>query len=192
MTTPNWVIEYFNNSFCSGDVRYNDDANEQRVIVKGKIKKSILKNNSTLLYWAANPVQRGISPGSAYPYANMEQAFDRSPNIGEVPIIHNHFEIELIYPSGYYTGLGSILVHPALYIKLKGSGSLFSTIKLGESYPFRTLTYPSDPNKNQRDGPMFYHQKGLPIRSQEAILRASAYPKHFYTPPNFWGLKPAN
>ena len=191
MNTPDWNVRYFDNNFCSGNITFLDNTGEPRVKITGTIRENLVPRGTKLLYWAANPAQRGISPGSGYPYANAEQAFDRTPNMGYVSLDNNNFEITIIYPSGYYAGLGSVLIDPTLHIKLDGYDEYFASIRLGEPYPYRTLTYPSNASRNARDSPMFYHQK-LPIRSQESILRASAYPCEFHTPSNFWGLKPAN
>ena len=61
-------------------------------------------------------------------------------------------------------------------------------INLGEGIPFRTLTWPKERNWN--NGPMFYCNNNLPVRTQEQILRDSSYPSTNVTPPNFWGKDP--
>lgn len=193
MNTPTWVKHYFNQSFCSGELYFLDNVTEPKVTIKGKVSEGVnLNNNPRITYWAANPAQRGISPASGYPYANAEQAFDRSPNIGKVPIVNGEFEISIIYPSAYYAGLGSVLVPPSIHIKVEGSEEHYAAIRLGEEVPFRTLSYPSNASRNARDSPLFYYNPNLPIRGQEAILRSSAYPSHYHTPNNFWGHRPPN
>lgn len=184
-------VTYFNNLFCSGSVYCNTNSSEPIVRVNGKIKDKYVPSKSELYYWAANPAQRNLSSKSALPYANPEQAFDRSPNIGKVPIVDGEFNIEITYPSAYYVGLGSVLIDPSLHIRVSQREDLFDTIQLGEGYPYRTLTYPSDRRFKAREGPMFYHQENLPIRTQEQILRDSAYPQSFNSKTNFWGLRPA-
>ena len=193
MTTPDLVPHYFKQSFCSGEMYFLDNVTEPNVTVKASISdRVILEPNAKITYWAANPAQRGISPASGYPYTSAEQAFDRSPNIGKVPIIDGNFEITVVYPSAYYAGLGSVLIPPTLHIKIDGSDEHYAAIRLGEEVPFRTLTYPSNASRNARDSPLFYYNPNLPIRSQESILRSSAYPSHYNTPNNFWGYKPPN
>ena len=63
-------------------------------------------------------------------------------------------------------------------------------INLSEGIPFRTLTW--SPKRNWSNGPMFYNNKDLPIRSQYEILLDSAYPNINKVPANFWGKKPPN
>jgi hypothetical protein len=62
-------------------------------------------------------------------------------------------------------------------------------INLGESIPYRTLTYANQ--RNYINGPFFFINKRMPpVRSQYEILVQSQYPKTMKTPDNFWGLKP--
>lgn len=193
MNTPDWVSHYFKQSFCSGEMYFLDNVTEPKVTIKASISdRVVLEPNANITYWAANPAQRGISPASGYPYASAEQAFDRSPNIGKAPIKDGKFEITITYPSAYYAGLGSVLIPPTLHIKVEGSDEYYAAIRLGEEVPFRTLTYPSNSSRNARDSPLFYYNPNLPIRGQEAILRASAYPSNYHTPNNFWGYRPPN
>ena len=53
------------------------------------------------------------------------------------------------------------------------------------------LTYPQTPITISRESPKFYDGGfQMPIRTQEQILRDSAYPSNNKMPKNFWGLKP--
>ena len=62
-------------------------------------------------------------------------------------------------------------------------------IKLNNAVPFRLLTYPSPPTSNSRKNSLFYDGRdNLPIRTQEDIIRSSAYGSKM--PNNFWGMKP--
>jgi hypothetical protein len=184
-------VKYFNQKFCSGSVQIIQRKPEQFVTITGKLKDVYIPPNTYIYYWAANPAHKNRSSKSALPYANPEQAFDRSPNIGRTQASGYDFSITIEYPSAYYVGLGSVLIDPSIHIKIANRDDFFDTIQLGEGYPYRTLTYPSDRTQNARENPMFYHQEKLPIRGQEAILRASAYPSHFKSAPNFWGMRPA-
>ena len=184
-------VKYFNQKFCSGSSKIVMRQSEQLVTVTGKLKDPSIDPNATIYYWAANPAHKNRSSKSSLPYANPEQAFDRSPSIGKVEAENGEFSITIEYPSAYYVGLGSVLIDPSLHIQVANREDMFDTIQLGEAYPYRTLTYPSDKRFNARDSPLFYHQENLPIRSQETILRASAYPGHFVSAPNFWGMRPA-
>lgn len=184
-----WRVDYFNNSICSG-VLDNDNSKEGNITIKGKLKKNI--PNATIMYWAANPAQRGYSySGSGLPYANPEQAYDRSPNTGAVKVKNGEFQFTIKYPSAYYVGLGSLYIEPNIHVKVLGSKDNYETIRLGQGIPYRTLTYPAPPSRNPRTDPNFY-ASNLPIRSQESILRSAGYPRTHYMPDNFWGLKPPN
>ena len=106
--------------------------------------------------------------------------------------------IRIKYPNAYYTGLGSLYIEPHVNLKLCGTKKdyPFSTLKIDDGMPFRTLTYPAPPSKNPRSSAMFYVNDKITLRSQEQILRDSGYPrfniKPVKMPDNFWGLKPPN
>ena len=62
---------------------------------------------------------------------------------------------------------------------------------MGNGIPFRMLTYQQTPVTVSRDSPNFYNGGfNLPVRTQEQILRDSAYPDKNTMPKNFWGLRP--
>jgi hypothetical protein len=64
-------------------------------------------------------------------------------------------------------------------------------VNVSEGVPFRMLTYPSAPQTRSRIDASFYEVPEQPVRSQEDILRASAYPSKIEAmPPNFWGTRP--
>ena len=184
-----WRVDYFNNSLCSGMLE-TDYSKRDSITIKGKLKQ--FEPNATIMYWAANPPQRGYSySGSGLPYANPEQAYDRTPNTGAVKAHNGEFQITIKYPSAYYVGLGSLYIEPSIHLKVLGSKDKYETIRLGQGVPYRTLTYPAPPSKNPRIDPNFY-ASSLPVRSQESILRSSGYPQTYYMPDNFCGLKPPN
>ena len=182
-----WRKDFFNFKLCSGDIEQSTTGN---IKVKGTVKMT--NPNAVVTYWAANPPHKnGSFSGSGMPYANQEQAFERSPNVGGVRAQNGKFEFTIQYPSAYYTGLGSLYIAPQVHFKICEEGSDFETIKLGQGVPFRTLTYPAPPSKRSRDSPLFYQSK-LPTRGQESILRSAGYPCNHKTPDDFWGLKPPN
>lgn len=187
-----WRELYFNKSLCEGVVLNEGNGN---VRVVGRVK--IPNPNVKIMYWAANPADFNTSfSGSGLPFANPEQAFDNTENIGAVNTMGGNFEFTLNYPNSYYVGLGSLYIGPNIHIKIcePGYENEYYTIKLGEGIPFRTLTHPAPPTNNFRVGPTFYNNDRLTIRSQEQILRDSAYPRFNIIPPampdNFWGLRP--
>lgn len=187
MSNTDWRQQYFQAMSCEGVVL---NAGEGNMTVRGTVKSQSL--NPTLIYWAANPATRNQSfTGSGLPYANPEQAYDRTPNSGAVKANNRQFEIKLKSPSAYYIGLGTLYIPPTLHIKVCEEGTTeghVEHVKLGDGIPFRTLTYPAPPSDKPRIGSMFYYNCDLPIRSQEQILRDSEYGP---MPKDFWGLRPA-
>ena len=145
-------------------------------------------------YLAASPPEsRSGFSGSGLPFASPRQAFDHTPNRGTVVTSgrdQRTATIVLKYPNAYYVGLGTVYVPPVLFLSYVSNGARKrEAIRLGDGVPFRTLTYPAF-NTRPRSSCMFYDVGQLPVRTQEEILRASAYPDKNVMPPNFWGAKP--
>ena len=187
-----WRKVYFSKYSCKGAIINNQKGN---LVVKGEIKNK--SSDVTILYWASSPPDFNASfSGSGLPFANPEQAFDRSPNVGAVKTVNGKFEFKLFYPNSYYVGLGSLYIPPQVHIKIcDGSkDEKYHSIKISEGIPFRTLTHPSPPSNNPRQNNLFYDNKNLQLRTQEQILRESAYPStcnsNHKTPDNFWGKRP--
>ena len=188
-----WRKLHFDDEFCNGVVERQPNGN---ILVKGDLK--ISEQNVKIVYWASNPADLNHSfSGSGLPFYSPDQAFSNMVNTGSLISNGNSFEFKLFYPNSYYVGLGSVYVPPQVYIKICNPNvkSNVQVINLGNGIPFRTLTYPAPPSKNHRNSPLFYTNNNLPIRTQEQILRDSAYPVFNILPPktpdNFWGLKPA-
>ena len=189
----NWRELFFDKSLCSGTIINNDNGN---VTVNGHLKEGNI--NSKIMYFAANPakVESQSFSSRGLPFPNPDIAFHNTSNVGATVAKNGKFTINLDYPSAYYVGLGSLYVPPHLHIKIcePGYEKKIISIKLGEGIPYRTLNYPAPPTLNFRVSPLFYNNPNLPIRTQEKILRDSAYPEFDVIPPkmpdNFWGLKP--
>ena len=185
-----WRDIYFNKYSCKGNVINQGNGNLK---VTAEVKSKT--DNPTIIFWAAAPATLSSSySGSGLPYANPEQAYDGSPNVGSVKAVNRRFEFNIYMPNAYYVGLGSLYVPPNIHFKIcePGSDNKFITIKLNEGIPFRTLTYTAPPSKLSRVSPSFYDNRHtLPVRSQEQILRDAGYPCDSGMPDNFWGLKPA-
>jgi hypothetical protein len=172
---------------CQGAVFYEGDGS---YIVKGMIQTNTA--NAKLLFWAANPATRGYSAsGSGMPYPSPEMAFEDTPNRGVVPIRGNYFEFRLHLPNAFYVGLGTHYIAPCVFVKVceNGSDGKIHKISISTGIPYRTLDHPAQRYEKQQ---MFYHGRdSLPQRTQEQILRDSAYPEAskgvYRTPSNFWG-----
>ena len=183
----NWKQEYYNNISCDGNISYSGDGN---LTVNGTLK-GYENQNGIILFWSSAPHTSGMSfSGSAMPYANPDMAYDQTPNQGSTKMVNGNFTVKLKSPNAYYIGLGTLYVPPTLHVKVCGDNTVHH-IPLNNAIPFRTLTYPAPPSKNPRISPMFYNNCDLPVRSQEQILKDSAYRSDVPMPDNFWGLRPA-
>lgn len=182
------VVTNFDVMYCKGIVR--ESINNDMTII-GKFSEKV--KNNVIRYIAASPADhRGSFTGSGLPFANQIQAFDGTPNVGEVVLNADMtFQIDLITPNSYMVGLGSMLVPPTLYIRyasIEGESRLI-TIKLSNGIPYRLLTYPTNPVA-RKDATFYDAQFFLPVRSQEDILYDSGYPLTNLAAETFWGLKP--
>lgn len=146
-------------------------------------------------FWAANPPTYGASfSGSGLPFPNEQIAFEGTPNKGRVSISGGSFDIQIVYPNSYYADLGKRYVAPQLQFHLVDSrtGRIITddrAIPLGNGIPFRSLSWPQQ--RNWMKGPEFYYRPNQPLqRTQEQILRDSAYPVVNQEPEDFWGLTP--
>lgn len=153
-------------------------------------------DDDRMFYFAAAPPDyRASFSGSALPFASATQAFFDSPNRGWVPVDpQGNVVVRLRYPNAYYAGLGTLYVPPTLfaYYVVDGRRKHVSA-PIGNGVPFRTLTYPTtQSSRRARHDCTFYstEPKNHGVRSQEQILRDSAYPDLNATPLDFWGAKP--
>lgn len=178
----------FNKDMCQGAITYQGAGD---LIINGKLKDQAA--NGTLYFWAAAPPTTGISfSGSGMPYPDPQTAYDRTPNKGVVNVVGGAFTITLKYPNAYYIGLGSLYIPPHVNFKMcaPGQDDKYFSVQIDDGIPFRMLTYPAPPTNKPRTSPMFYYEAELGARSQESILRASAYPDTNTMPDNFWGDRP--
>ena len=161
------------------------------VMIKGNIKDTI--KNHTLRYLAASPVEKRMSfSGSGLPYSSAEMAFENSKNKGDIEAgLDNYINIKIDMPSAFYTGLGTVLVAPTVYIKYNnGIEDVVIDIKIAEPVPYRMLTYPSTHTLPRKNADFYHSILPLPVRTQEQIIRDSQYPSKNIMHSNFWGLKP--
>lgn len=156
-------------------------------VVKGQAPWPI--DNNKIHYKAACPPHRnGTFSGSGLPFANPRMAFEGTPNEGAVSIDNNtNFMIEITEPGSYYSALGTVLIPPTLYLRLfKDSQEHIVPVPICPPIPYRTNTY-----NNERINTMFYDNvHNLPVRSQEQVLRDSAYSINRYVQ-SFWNSKPS-
>ena len=174
----------FKNDNVHGRVEYTS---KSLITVKGKINGPVA--SLKIKYIAAAPANYSASfTGSGLPFPSFAFATDDTPNKGEAQLDHmNEFKFTIAMPNSYYGALGTVLVPPTVYVLYEAESKVVRrvAIKLEEPIPYRTLTY-----QNGRTSAEFYNIP-LPVRSQEQILRDSAYPvDSTLIPANHWGLKP--
>jgi hypothetical protein len=192
---PSWKDSNMKNIICDTNIKKVDSDN---IKIQGNVHEDLanLSSQQTIYmkYWAANPVVFNSSySGSGLPFQNEFQAFDNNVNRGKVKIVNGKFSFYLQTPNSYYLNMGTFLVSPEVKIQAFDENNKAVTdiqiISLGNSIPFRTLTWPQ--KRDWNNGPLFYVNKDMPlIRTQYQILMDSAYPSDGKTPDNFWGKKP--
>lgn len=188
--TTNWEKSYLNNLNCENIVSRDADG---EFVVRGYEKN--IDSKSTIIYWAANPpTYNGSYAGSALPFPNAEIAYQNTINKGTVKTIGGHYEFKIRFPNAYYVNMGTDYIEPCVHIKIcqtHGENKI-KTIKLGNSIPFRLISYPNgEKGTIARNSNAFYDGRdNLPIRTQEQILRDSGFPEDNKVSKNFWGLVP--
>lgn len=155
--------------------------------VRGRVAEAI--DGGVLRYVAAAPPDYRTSfTGSGLPFGSSKQAFDNTPNQGRVRVTPDgRFEVPLAYPNAYYDQSGTVLVEPTLYLSYDVAGrEVKRKVPLGGRVPYRDVAWPK-----LRTGADFYAAPGAQeVRSQERILRDSAYPSVNRQAPDFWGRRP--
>ena len=144
-------------------------------------------------YWASNkPTYTDSYSGSGIPYANEHMAYENTENKGIVAVENGSFKFTLDYPNSYYKNLGKVYVPPQVNIQFIDEKNIplskVYPIKLGNGIPFRSLTWSR--KRDWNDGPLFYKNDNLPVRTQAQILKDSGYPCTNQEPKNFWGTRP--
>jgi hypothetical protein len=180
----NWKNKIFNKDFYNGDI-INEGSGD--IQISGTVQSEA--ENPEIIFWAAAPADHTTSfNGSGLPYANPEMAFENTPNTGKLIAYNRTFMFRIKYPNAYYASLGTGYIPPSVNIKISGENESekITSIVIDDGIPFRSLTH-IVPHTVES-----YIVPDKEIRSQEQILRASAYPSENKMPSNFWGLKPPN
>lgn len=157
-------------------------------------------------YVAACPTDRRASfAGSALPFASAKQAFDGTPFRGRARLALGDggattYEIHLPggrLPGAFYADMKGTLIPPTVFLWWRDAcGSVKrGRVLVGEAPPFRSISMPRRPEGGPRTVATYDAEYPV-IRSQEAILIASAYPSRAAEtgearePDNFWGTRP--
>lgn len=192
MCDASWQTQHFQTTGkLVGKVRYTGSGD---VRLTGALNHFI-PGATKLAFWAPSPPDYRTSySGAGLPFADREMAYENTPNAGVVDVKNDGtFDFSVSYPSGYYSGLGTLYVSPHVMLQaiVDGRAEPVEVVRVGEGIPFRLLSYPPVPNTAPRCSPAFYGNRDtLPVRTQEQVLRDSAYPATNAMPANFWGLKP--
>lgn len=165
--------------------------------ITGKVLDSnLIRSNRVLFvrYWGANkPTFTKSFSGSALPFPNEKIAFDNSKNSGVVQVVNTRFSFNITIPNSYYKNMGTELVPPEINMIIINTNNepltKKYTINLSENIPYRTLTW--NDKRKWIDGPLFYQNSNLPIRTQYQILVDGKYPSNNIEHKNYWGGKPA-
>ena len=193
MNRENWDKIYFDKKKFKGIIINQKNHLE----IRGEIKDP-LEDIKKINYWAADPTDLRYSySGSGMPFHNQEQAYSNKKNVGTVNVDNLKFNFKIGLPNSYYTKLNTNLIKPILHIS--ACDNEYETIKLGNEIPYRYLNHPANVDyftnfhkMYKPSGELFYTNiDNLPYRTQEQILRDSAYPSQNSMPKNFWGLKPS-
>lgn len=194
---PQWRSIYKDLPLCNVNLMTKN--NHGIFVISGMLKGNMLMLSATqqtvLHFIAANsPTYNSSFSGSGLPYPNEHVAFENTENEGIVEIINGRFSFSIRYPNSYYSEMGTILNPPQIKIRVCSKNGMnplsdVQTIHLGNSIPYRTLTYANQ--RNYINGPFFYDNTSMPpVRSQYQILMDSKYPNVNKIPANFWGTKP--
>lgn len=138
------VLE-FNSPELVGKVTYDPDSDI--FFIEGQFPTA---SGATMKYWAANPILRNYSySGSALPYPNPEEAYENTPNQGDVLLDNfGRFAIKLDHPSGYYVRQGKILLKSHVHFKVDGLNKVYTVI-IADHFPYRSLKgLPDRPNRS--------------------------------------------
>lgn len=170
---------------------------------KGYVRVHMPSGATDVRYIAARPVDRRASfSGSGLPYTNARQAFEGTPYHGRAKVLENDLvEIRVSatrLPGAYYADMKGTLVPPTIYLWWKDGTSGETRrghVVVSAATPFRSISMPRRP-EGQARAVKFYDNEVPVVRSQEAILIASAYPSadaergNAREPVNFWGTRP--
>ena len=134
----------FQSPELSGMVTYYADSDI--FVVKRKFNHI---GSRVMQYWAANPIYRNYSyAGSGLPYPNPAEAYENTPNQGDVLLDRDgQFEIKLDHPSGYYLRQGKILLKPHVHLQVQGDDTVY-TVVISDDFPNRLKNLPDRPNRS--------------------------------------------
>jgi hypothetical protein len=171
------------------------DKNNGIVLITGNANVNMTGEQYYVKYTAANPPTYSSNfSGSGMPYPTEDIAYENTPNRGVTKVVNGKFSFSIKVPSSYYINMGSEFVKPHVRMVLvdKNNNILNKpfVLMLSGPIPFRTQTWPVE--RKWSEGPLFYKNDNLPIRTQYQILVDSAYPSINKVPKNFWGLTPSH
>ena len=132
-----YLISTFANADLSGNIYYGN----LKYTIKGRFN---IPGAKIIRFVAAAPADLRLSySGSGLPFASSEQAFDGTPNQGELQTNSDgSFEFQIWSPNSYYTCQGVNLIDPHVTLIVEGNGLSLRkyVLTLGPPIPNRSLT----------------------------------------------------
>ncbi len=189
MESEHIILQKFDEIYClKGGKASKKKDSDYDIIAKGFINDISVTSN-VIYYIAPSPADhRANFSGSGIPFANINHAFENTPNVGSIATTNGYFSIPLMTPNSFMINLGTVRVPPTIYIKYTDVNNVvrIRPFTVSQGIPYRSMTY-SPLRKNVH----FYSTHcSLNVRSQEQILRESGYPSLNIMPKNHWGVKP--
>jgi len=171
----------------------NYEINHSKTIIKitGRVNSSEFQENQILIIWAPNPTEtRQSFTGSGMPYISRQIAYENTPNravFHHNKMVNQEFEVVFLYPSGYYSQLGSIYNPPEICLQVytpetKQYGKIHKIVLDKLDIPYRTLISPPE-----RTGPSFYHNRFQNnYKNAESLFYKTVYHVENTSFENFW------
>lgn len=141
------------------------------------VRSSMFPNDGRVYYNAPDPINTLTSySGSAIPFPNKEFAYSNKLNVGSVKLNDQSgdFRIKMNVPNSYYSDFKGTIILPVITISYKLEDKEYSQDILVKNIPYRSQYYP--PGREQDKAHFYSRGWRLPVRTQEQILRSSAYP----------------
>lgn len=178
------MTNHFESKKCKGTVTSVN--NNYDIVINGVLSPNYT-TDPFVSYSASSPPDTITSfSGSGLPYASKSQAYYNSPNVGRVKVnAEGRFTIHMKRPNSYYSDFNTLATPYVRIAYNHGKDALVVRLDY-EKVAYRSLQHPVLRTQKKE---MFYAKK-LPIRSQEQLLRDSAYSDLKQEAPDFWGLKP--
>ncbi len=182
-------MKYFDKLYCA-TVKDTQPIRKPDFNVKVGIP-DIVDDNIVYYIAASPPDYRFTYTGSALPFHSYQQAFQNTPNKGQIEVKNGEISVDIQYPNTFYIGLGTVPIPPTLFLYYKSKGKQIERqIRLSDGVPYRMLSYPMRFTRPRKNAEFYEKMWSLPVRTQEQIFRDATYPTENQMASDFWGLRP--